>query len=117
MARLGQKILTTPGKYITVQKVKQLYNGSQRPDNEIIQVMMQELCTLNLGLYVMKLGFVKYKQPDNEDLSKYEVSPQVYTERYNTPILPSHGMNASSMRRLDSVVKTMPAKPPLKIDR
>lgn len=112
MARLTQKILTTRGKYITPQKIAQSYSGSCRPDKATISGMMQELSTSHLGLYVQNLGFVKYKQPDNDDLMKYQINPQLYKERYNAPVFPSEGMNVSAMKKLDAVVISMPAKPP-----
>lgn len=117
MALLTQKILTTPGKYITLQKVAQSYSGSRRPDHETIGGMMRELSASHLGLYLMRLGFVKYQQPEHEHLLKYNVNPQLYKDRYNTPVLPSIGMNATAMQKLDSVAKSMPAKPPGNADR
>lgn len=104
-----------PGKYITSRKVAMTYNWDNRPDNETIGEMMQELSSSYLGLYVVKLGFVKYEQPDIEDLLIYDINPRLYQERYNTPVLPSNSMNAIAIQKLDSVAISMPSKPPEKV--
>lgn len=117
MTRLAQKILTMPGQYTTLQKVAKTYNGNNRPDKEIIDGMMQQLSASHLGLYVMKLGYVKYKLPYNEDLLKYKVDPQLYNERYLTPVFPNESMNAATMQKLDSVAKSLPSRPPRKVDQ
>lgn len=111
MTRLAQKILTIPGKFMTLQKVAQSYDWRSRPDKATIDGVMQNLTSSHLGVYVSNLGFVKYQLPENEDLLIYQVTPQLYKERYNTPVLPSYSMKAAAVQQLDSVARSMPDKP------
>lgn len=115
MVRLAQKILTVPGKYTTTQKIAKMYTWIRRPDRATIDAVMQELSNSHLGIFVVQLGFVKYQQPEPEDLLKYQVNLEFYNERYNTPTLPSKLMTAVTMQHLDAVAISMPAKPPGKV--